>query len=113
MARNTDRIMINPVVERIVDLIKKQGRKEKDLTDFLGMSPGAMSKWKYDGSFMYIKHIEAICTFLGTTPNYLFLGPEDKEERLTLVEREMIEIYRNLDETRKKYIQDTLKYISE
>ena len=55
MATTTKKMTENPVVRRIVDLIKEQGKKEKDLTDYLGISPGTMSKWKYDGSFVYIK----------------------------------------------------------
>lgn len=38
------KMMENPVVQRIVGLIGKQGKKEKDLTDYLGIAPGAMSK---------------------------------------------------------------------
>jgi DNA-binding Xre family transcriptional regulator len=113
MATTTKKMTENPVVQRIVDLIREQGKKEKDLTDYLGISPGTMSKWKYDGSFVYIKHIDRICEFLDTTPNYLFFGPEDEEERLTPVEKEVIRMYRGLDQGRKKCIRDTLKYFRE
>ena len=113
MARTTRKITDNSVVYRIVDLIRKQGKKEKDLTDHIGIAPGAMSKWKYDGSFVYIKYIYEICEFLDTTPNYLFFGPEDEEERLSLKEKEMIRKYRSLDAGRKKCIEETLKYFAE
>ena len=113
MARTTKKTTDNPVVCRIVDLIRKQGKKEKNLTDYLGIAPGAMSKWKYDGSFVYIKYIKEICEFLDTTPNYLFFGPEDEEERLSPMEKEMIRIYRSLDSGRRKCITDTLKYFAE
>ena len=113
MARTTKKTTDNPVVCRIVDLIRKRGKKEKDLTDYLGMAPGAMSKWKYDGSFVYIKYIKEICEFLDTTPNYLFFGPEDKEERLSPMEKELIRMYRGLDVGRKKCIAETLKYFAE
>ena len=103
----------NPVVQRIVELIREQGRKEKDLTDYIGIAPGAMSKWKYDGSYVYIKYIYEICEFLDTTPNYLFFGPDDEEERLSPGEKDMIRVYRELDDERKKCIQDTLRYFWE
>ena len=112
MATTTKKMTENPVVQRIVEMIKEQGKKEKDLTDYLGISPGTMSKWKYGGSFVYIKHIDRICEFLDTTPNYLFFGPEDEEERLTPAEKDMIRMYRGLDQERKKCIRDTLKYFS-
>ena len=110
MARSTKKMIENEVVQRIVELNRKQGKKEKDLTDYLGIAPGAMSKWKYDGSFVYIKYIEEICEFLDTTPNYLFLGLEDEEERLSPAEKDIVRIYRSLDDGRKKCIRDTLRY---
>ena len=112
MATTTRPLTENPVVRRIVELIRKSGRYEKDLTDYLGIAPGAMSKWKYDGSYVYIKYIEEICEFLDTTPNYLFLGPEDEEERLTPEEKELIGMYRKLDDGRKECITQTLKYFA-
>lgn len=111
MATTTKKMTENPVVRRIVGLIKEKGKREKDLTDYLGLSPGVMSRWKYDGSNVYIKYIEEICEFLDTTPNYLFFGPEDEEERLSPGEKEIIRTYRSLDDGRKKYIQETLRYI--
>ena len=110
MATTTRPLTENPVVRRIVELIRKRGKYEKDLTDYLGIAPGAMSKWKYDGSYVYIKYIEEICEFLDMTPNYLFLGPEDEEERLTPSEKELVGMYRKLDDGRKECITQTLKY---
>ena len=108
----TNRVMTDsPIVHRIVGLIEKQGKKEKDLTDYIGISPGTMSKWKYDGSNVYLKYIVEICEFLETTPNYLFLGSDD--ESYTQAEKDMIRKYRSLDNGRKKCIRDTLKYFTE
>lgn len=112
MATTTKKLTDDPVVRRIVQLTKDRGKREKDLTEYLGLSPGAMSKWKYDGSYVYIKYIYEICEFLDTTPNYLFFGPEDEEERLSSSEKDIIRTYRSLDDERKKYIQDTFMYIA-
>ena len=110
MATTNRKMTDSPIVNRIVGLIEEQGKKEKDLTDFIGISPGTMSKWKYDGSNVYLKYIEEICEFLETTPNYLFLGSDDEE--YTQTEKEMIRMYRSLDNGRKKCIRDTLKYFA-
>ena len=112
MAKTNKKMTDNPVVQRMTGLIRQKGKNEKDLTDFLGLSPGAMSKWKYDGSFAYIKFIDEICEFLDTTPNYLFYGPADEEERLSPEEKEMIRIYRSLDDERKECIRKTLRFFS-
>ena len=113
MATTTKKMTENPVVRRIVYLMEKQGKKGKELTDYLKISSGSFAKWKYDGSIVYLKHIEKICEFLGTTPNYLFLGSEDEEEKLSPSEKEMIRSYRNLDAGKKKCIRDTLRYFTE
>lgn len=113
MATTTKKMTDDPIVQRIIGLIRKRGKKEKDLTDYLGVSSGSISKWKYDGSVMYLKHIEEICGFLDTTPNYLFLGWEEEEQRLSIAEKDMIRRYRSLDDGRKKCIRDAIKYISE
>lgn len=76
MATTTKKLTDNPIVQRILGLIRKKGKKEKDLTDYLGISSGSISKWKYDGSIVYLKYIEEICEFLDTTPNYLFFGSD-------------------------------------
>ena len=112
MATTNREMTDNPTVHRIVDLIEKQGKKERDLTDYLGISPGTMSKCKYDGSNVYLKYIVEICEFLETTPNYLFYG-EYEDDRLSQVEKDMIRRYRKLDNGRKKCVRDTLKYFTE
>ena len=50
---------------------------------------------------------------LDAKPNYLFFEVEDKRERLSPKEKEMIRIYRSLDVGRKECIIDTLKYFAE
>ena len=113
MGRATNRKVDNIVVQRIVEIIHQRGKQEKDLTDYLGLSPGAMSRWKYDGSYVYTKYIYEICEYLDTTPNYLFFGPEEEEERLTPSEKEMIQTYRGLDDGRKQCIRETIGYFKE
>ena len=112
MATTNRKMVDNPVVHRIVKLVKKKGKRERDLTDYLGLPPGAMSRWKYDGSYVYVKYIYEICEFLDTTPNYLFFGPDDEEDCLTLRERNMISLYRKLDEGRKNCVEEMLAYIA-
>lgn len=110
MAITNRKMTENPVVQRIVGLIVSQGKMDKDLAKYLGLTPGSISKWKYDGSTVYLKHIEEICEFLETTPNYLFLGTED--ESLTSVEKELLRRYRSLDNERKNWIRAALRYVS-
>ena len=78
MATTTRKMMENSVILLIAGVIREKRKREKALTDHLGLSPGVMSRWKYDGSNVYIKYIEEICEFLDTTPNYLFFGPKGR-----------------------------------
>lgn len=111
MATTSREMTKNPIVKRIVELVSERGLKDKDLTDHLGLPPGSMAKWKYDGSQIYLKYIVEISQFLGTSPNYLFLGTEksDNVEGLTPLENEVIQLYRSIDDRQKKCIRDTLK----
>ena len=111
MATTTKKLTDNPIVQRILGLIRKKGKKEKDLTDYLGISSGSISKWKYHGSIVYLKYIEEICEFLDTTPNYLFFG-SDGDDCLLIGEKNMLQMYRSLDEGRKKCVRDMIKYLS-
>lgn len=47
------------------------------------------------------------------TSNYLFFGSENVEECLSPAEKEIIRVYRSLDDRRKKCIQETLRYFKE
>ena len=101
----------NPIVLRIVDLLKEQGKKDKELMDFLGTPQSLIAKWKYQGNTVYLKYIAEIAEFLNTTPNYLFPGVKELHhvEGLTPMENEVIRMFRCVDERRKKCIRGTLK----
>ena len=109
MAKTNKKMTDNQVVRRILELLKKRRRKEKDLTDYLRISSGSISKWKYDGSVLYLKYMEEICEYLDTTPNYLFFGTDDEEGKLSFSEMEILRMYRKVDNAKKNCIHDTLK----
>lgn len=100
------------VVRRMVRLLREQMKEEKDLMNEIGLRPGTMKNWKYAGSYGYMKYMKEICAFLDTTPNYLFYGTEDTEKRMTSMEKEMIRMYRSIDENGKNYIKDMMKRLA-
>ena len=105
----------DPIVRRMLVLLTEKGKTEKDLTDYLGMSPGTMSKWKYYDSKVYLQYIVKICEFLETDPNYLFLGEETSLEikGLTQVENNIIRLFRTVDSRKQKCIRETLRIFAE
>lgn len=112
--RHTDKELTDdPVVLHILELLKKQGKIEKQLTDYLGLQSGTMTKIKYYGSMAHYKHLKEICEFLNTTPNYLFMGSEEDKDELTAAERKLIRMYRGFDKEKKRCIENTMKIFSE
>ena len=115
MSAPKSEITENPVVLRIVGLLEEQGKKDKELMDYLGVPQNMMSKWKYQDSTAYLKYVVEIAEFLNTSPNYLFLGNEKTKdiEGLTPMESEIILMLRQVDDGRRKCIRDTLRYFTE
>ena len=58
-------------LDKILELLKSQGKKQKDLTDYLGLSKNSFSNWKSGDNTSYLKHIPKIATFLGVSADYL------------------------------------------
>ena len=112
MATRDKELTNNHVVIRIIELVKSRGKKEIELAEYLHIPTGSMAKWKYYGGTSYLRYIDQICEFLDTTPNYLFWGVEETEDQLSVSEKEMLRMYRDFDDGRKKSIQDAMKYFS-
>lgn len=115
MKHGNKKAIEDPVVRRIAVLLKEEGRTEKSLTDYLGLPPGTMSKWKYNDSKVYLYYIEEICAYLETTPNYLFLGEEESDDikGLTQTENKIIRLYRSIDKRKQSCIKETLRIFAE
>ena len=63
-------------LDKISDLLSKQGKRQKDLTDFLSLHRNAYTEWKQGKSTSYRKYIYQIATFFGVSVDYL-LGRSD------------------------------------
>ena len=115
MADAKKKLTNDPIVLRIMKTLEEQELRDKDLTDYLGLPVGSMSRWKYDGRKVYLKYIIPICEFLKISPNYLFLGTSDTGDidSLTPMENEVLKLFRSVDDTRKKCIRETLRLFAE
>lgn len=58
-------------LDKICELLDQQGKKQKDLTDFLGISKNSFTDWKSGRIKSYTKHIPQIAEFLGVSTDYL------------------------------------------
>lgn len=118
----------------ILEELKKQGKKQIDLSNFLGLPKNALTEWKAGRNQSYTKYIYQIASFLNTTPEYLkgetnikqtntvtgnynVVGNHNSDVRLnaspgglTEQESELLNIFRTLSEINKA---KALLYIAE
>ena len=64
------------VFRKMDTLLKRNGKMEKELIEYLGLRAGTFSEWRRGNGYSYMLYIKEICEFLQVTPNYLFLGED-------------------------------------
>lgn len=62
-------------LNKITELLKLQHKKQKDLTDYLGLTKNAFTNWKNGDNQSYKKHLPQIAEFFNVSADYL-LGKE-------------------------------------
>ena len=67
---------MDTTIERILNLLKTKGIKDKDFVSAIGIYSSALSEWKSGKSDSYKKHIDKIADYLGVSSDYL-LGRSD------------------------------------
>lgn len=78
------------ILNNIIDELKKQKKKQKDLTDYLGLTKNAFTDWKGGKSESYKKYLPQIAEFLNVSVDYLLSG-ENKKSPDTSLDGEMSE----------------------
>ncbi len=113
MREATRQLTNDPIVLRIIELLKIRGKTDKELGDNLRLAHGTVSAWKYGGSKSYRPHINEIAEFLEVSPNYLLRGIDKEVNVATLSESEikLIKGFRNADSNGKRHIIETVKYV--
>ena len=83
-------------LNKIQELLKSQGKKQKDLTDYLGLTKNAFSNWKSGDNSSYMKYLPQIADFLNVSVDFL-LGKENSplsnESGLSESQREIIALF--------------------
>ena len=67
-------------LDKILELIEKNNIKQKDLTDYLGISKNAFTNWKGGFSQSYNRYLPQIAEFFNVSIDYLVSGDETKKE---------------------------------
>ena len=71
---------MNIVLQRIIQELKEQNLKQKDLTDHLNISENCFGSWKRDANQSYLKYLHAIADFLDVSVEYL-KGETDEKKK--------------------------------
>lgn len=77
------------VLNNIIAELNKQHKKQKDLTDFLGLQKNSFTEWKGGRSKSYMKYLPQIADFFGVSVDYLL--DDNKKSPDTSLDSEMSE----------------------
>lgn len=94
-------VFILSTINKISELLSEQGKTQKELTDYLGITKNAFTDWKSGRIKSYNKHLDKIAEFFGVSVDYLLgktnsKGNEDDE--LLKEKRELLDLLNQLDE---------------
>ena len=64
---------------KIKELRKRDGRKQEDLANALGVTSQAVSRWEKDGSYPDMEMIPAIANYFGVTIEDIFIYEEESK----------------------------------
>lgn len=68
------------ILNNICELLKEKNKKQKDLTDALGLTKNSFTGWKSGKSTSYMKYLPQIAEFLGASVDFL-CGKSEKETK--------------------------------
>lgn len=72
-------VRILRILDNILQILDEKGMKQKDLTDYLGISKNCFTDWKNGKSASYKKYLPQISEFLGVSVDYLVGNKEQSD----------------------------------
>ena len=105
--------MINEIFLRIDTIMRDRGYRNKELNEFLGVNNNTYDNWRTGKSSSYMNHIEKISSFLGVTPGYLITGKLDASSPYTVIEEELIRLFRELTTKKQEAVINLARLLCE
>ena len=104
----------DPVVERIMNMMKQRGISQKEMAAMLGVSEASFSKWKNRGSKSYTRYLGQLSEILNVPVSYLVSGDLDgdrkgAERMYSDNTSEMIRLFDELGERDQKFFIEMIK----
>ncbi len=82
--------------DKIKELRKRDGRKQEDLANALGVTNQAVSRWEANGGYPDMEMIPAIANYFGITIDELFGYENDREKKIDALVKQIKEMnYKN------------------
>lgn len=81
---------MDTTIERILNLLKTKGIKDKDFVSAIGIYSSALSEWKSGKSVSYKKHIDKIAEYLGVSVDYLLGRTDDPLPKIHIEDTIMV-----------------------
>ena len=72
---------------RVCNLIKAKGLKDKTIADKLGITPQAVNKWRHKGSFFVIENLYVLSGLLGVSVDKLLVPVAVKKWEVLIEKR--------------------------
>lgn len=106
------------IVDRIVELCNKTNTKGIDLGKVLGLKKSPLTDWKNKKSNPTVEQIIKICDYFAISSDYLLFGSSSSnteksnlEDSISVDEQNLIDIYRDIDDTGKREVQRCIREI--
>ena len=98
MRQTKKKVVKNPIVERIIDVLNLRSISQNELIEHLGLGNGAFTRWKYDGGKSYMKYIDEAneilnyCSMMGIYP----VNPYESFVLMCLLTEEPLSVYNDV-----------------
>lgn len=112
MRKATRELTKDPIVLRILEELKLQGKTEREVEDGIGLKSGAFTRWKYMNSKSYMAYIGKIAEYLNLTTEYLLNTEKSvvNEDSMSDVEIRLIKMFRKMDSGKRSCLLTTAEY---
>lgn len=100
------------ISQRIFMILKEKRLKQKDLSEYTGISTSAISAWNKNNLNPAADKLSIIADFLGVSLSFLITGKEEHESVSEDISQ-LIKNYNSVDEISKKLIQERAATLAE
>ena len=96
--------------ENIKKICSMKGIRQVDISERLAISQGSVSNWIKGTNSIDIENLAELCVFLGVSLDQIYgVAPITPEVSLSSVEKELLSLYRSMNETGRSLLLNTAR----